>query len=97
MEGRIVSFALVVRDQAKSVEFYTERVGFEVKTDVSPSGGSGKSRYVTVGPKGQDLEVSLWELGGVTDPSQKEASKQWSPARSPPIVVKVADCRAGKA
>jgi len=85
-----VSFALVVRNQQKSVEFYTERVGFEIKTDVAPKGGS---RYVTVGPKGQDIEIALWEVGGTTDPSQKEVSQTWSPARSPPIVLRVADCR----
>jgi len=90
MNGRITNIALVVSNQQKSVEFYTEKVGFEIKTDITPKGGS---RYVTVGPKGQDFEISLWELGGATDPSQKEVSKSWSPGKSPPIVLKVTDCR----
>ncbi|MFZ0830647.1 MAG: VOC family protein [Thermoplasmata archaeon] len=90
MDGKIASVPLVVSNQEKSVEFYTEKVGFEIKTDFAPRGAS---RYVTVGPKGQDLEIMLWEVGGTTDPSQKELSKSWSPGKSPPIVMKVADCR----
>jgi predicted enzyme related to lactoylglutathione lyase len=91
MDGKIVSIALVVRNQSASVEFYTDKVGFEIKTDFAPH---GSSRYVTVGPKGQDLEIALWPLGGTVDPSQKELSASWSPAKSPPIVLNVADCRA---
>jgi len=90
VEGKITNVTLVVSDQQRSVEFYTEKVGFEIKTDVSAKGGS---RYVTVGPKGQDLELALWPIGGATDPSQKEVAKSWAPGRSPPIVVRVSDCR----
>ena len=91
MDGKITTVALVVSNQQKSVEFYTGKVGFEIKTDVSPPGGS---RYVTVGPKGQELEIMLWAVGGATDPSQKEVSKNWAPGRSPPILLRVSDCRA---
>jgi predicted enzyme related to lactoylglutathione lyase len=90
MEGKITSIALVVSDQKESVEFYTEKVGFDIKTDVAPKGGS---RYVTVGPKGQDLEIQLWEIGGATDPSQEDVSKSWSSGKSPPILLRVTDCR----
>ncbi|HTP53419.1 MAG TPA: VOC family protein [Thermoplasmata archaeon] len=91
MEGKFTNVALVVSNQQRSVEFFTEKVGFEIKTDVAPKAGS---RYVTVGPKGQELEIMLWEVGGVTDPSQRELSKGWAPAKSPPIVLRVTDCRA---
>jgi len=37
--------------------------------------------------------MALFELGSTVDPSQKEWSKNWSPARAPPIVLRVADCR----
>jgi len=79
-----------VSDQQRAVEFYTQQVGFEIKTDYSPPGGT---RYVTVGPKGQDLEINLWPLGGATDPSQRDVAKGWAPGKSPPIVLRVADCR----
>ncbi len=90
MEGKIYQVTLVVTDQAKSLGFYTEKVGFEKKTDVQLPGGY---RWVTVGPKGQELELALWEVGSATDPEQKEWSKHWAPARAPPLVLRVADCR----
>ena len=90
MDGKITQITLVVSDQARSLEFYTEKVGFEKRTDVAPPGGP---RWVTVAPKGQDLELALFEVGSATDPAQKEWSKDWSPARGPPIVLRVSDCR----
>ena len=90
MEGRVSQVTLVVTDQAKAVEFYTEKVGFETKTDVALPGGG---RWVSVGPKGQDLELALWEVGSATDPAQRAWSKNWAPAKAPPIVLQVADCR----
>ena len=90
MEGRITQFTLVVSNQSKALEFYTESVGFEKKTDVATPGGY---RWVTVGPKGQDLELALWEVGSAADPEQKEWSKHWAPGKNPPIVVRVSDCR----
>jgi len=90
MEGKVTQVVLVVTNQTRSLEFFTEKVGFEKKTDVSPPGGN---RWVTVGLKGQELEIALWEVGSAIDPSQKAASKIWSPAHSPPIVLLVPDCR----
>ena len=91
MDGKITVVTLVVTNQARSLEFFTEKVGFEKKTDISPPGAN---RWVTVGLKGQELEIALWEVGSPADPSQKESSKSWSPAKAPPIVLRVANCRA---
>lgn len=90
MEGRVSQVTLVVTNQAKSLEFFTEKVGFEKKTDVTLPGGN---RWVSVGPKGQELELALWEVGSAVDPSQKAVSEHWAPARAPPIVLRVADCQ----
>jgi predicted enzyme related to lactoylglutathione lyase len=90
MDGKITHIGLVVTNQTESLAFFTEKVGFEKKTDFSPPGGY---RYVTVGPKGQDLEMALFEPGSAVDPAQKEWSKQWAPGRTPPILLQVADCR----
>ncbi len=90
MEGRVAQVTLVVTDQARSLEFYVQKVGFEKKADVPLPGGR---RWVTVGPSGQDLELALWEVGSAVDPEQQEWSKHWAPGRSPPIVLRVADCR----
>ncbi len=89
MDGKITQVTLVVSNQAKALEFYTRAVGFEKKTDITPPDGY---RWVTVGPKGQELELALWEVGSAADPAQKEWSRQWAPGKAPPIVVRVADC-----
>lgn len=91
MDAKVAQVTLVVTNQSKALEFYIEKVGFEKKTDVAPPGGN---RWVTVGPKGQDLEIALWEVGSATDPAQREWTKHWAPARAPPIVLRVGDCRA---
>lgn len=58
--------SLFVNDQEEALRFYTEKLGFEVRTDSSLEG----FRWLTVGPKGQkDLEIVLMELrpGGMYD------------------------------
>jgi len=91
LDGKVTQVTLVVANQARALEFYTEKVGFETKADVPlPNGG----RWVTVGPKGQELEFALWEIGSYTDPAQQAWSKRWAPGTSPPIVLRVSDCTA---
>jgi predicted enzyme related to lactoylglutathione lyase len=90
MDGKVSVVPLVVTNQANSLEFFTEKVGFEKKTDIAPPGGS---RWVSVGPKGQDLELALWEVGSAVDSSQKAVSTHWAAGKNPPIVLRVADCR----
>ncbi len=87
MDARIAQFTIVVKDKAEALEFYTRKVGFEKKTDVTPPGGY---RWVTVGPKGQDLELALWQVGS---PDPSGWSKNWRPGSAPPIVIRVDDCR----
>ena len=48
--------AVTVSDQARSVRFYVERLGFEVRLDV-PMGDGG--RWVQVAPPGGRVPVSL--------------------------------------
>jgi catechol 2,3-dioxygenase-like lactoylglutathione lyase family enzyme len=50
-----------VRDQDEAKAFYTEKLGFEVRDDVTLDGGY---RWLTVGPAGQaDLNVILAKPG----------------------------------
>jgi predicted enzyme related to lactoylglutathione lyase len=58
MNAKITHVALVVNNKDEAVEFYTKKVGFEKKADFNPPGGE---RWVTVGPKGQDMELVLFE------------------------------------
>lgn len=55
-----------VKNQDEAYEFYTKKLGFEVREDARMPG----FRWLTVGPKGQpDLEIILMEakVGGMFD------------------------------
>jgi len=86
MDARITSIALVVKNKAEALEFYTEKVGFEKKTDYT----NGGYRYVAVGPKGQDLELALWQEGS---PDPTGSSSQLKAGMYPTIVMRVDDVR----
>jgi predicted enzyme related to lactoylglutathione lyase len=89
MKARITQFTLIVKNQQAALDYYTQKVGFEKKTDFTPPGGY---RWVTVSPKDQDLELALFQAG-TADPNGW--SSQWRPGSNPPIVMNVDDC--GKA
>jgi len=58
---------IYVNDQNQALEFYTQKLGFEVRTDFPMEGGF---RWLTVGSKGQpDLEIILYAVasGGMMD------------------------------
>lgn len=87
MNARITHVALVVKNKDEAVKFYTMKVGFEKKADYNSPGGD---RWVTVGPKGQDLELTLWQEGA-SDPDG--LADNWRPGSIPPIVMQVDDCK----
>jgi predicted enzyme related to lactoylglutathione lyase len=87
MNAKITHVALVVKNKDEAVEFYTKNVGFEKKADFNPPGGD---RWVTVGPKGQELELTLWQAGSPDSNSSSNNSKSGS---NPQIVMRVDDCR----
>jgi predicted enzyme related to lactoylglutathione lyase len=89
MNGRISQVALVVSDQSAALEFYTTKVGFEKKADMTPP---GVPRWVTVGLPGQDLELVLYQVGD--KPNPQDPDRRWRPASTPPIQIRVEDCRA---
>lgn len=82
---KIESVPLIVKDKAEALKFYTERLGFEKKVDVTDHG----YRWVTVGPKGQDMQLQLWQVGS---PDPSGTAKNWKPGGAPPIVLLVDDC-----
>jgi catechol 2,3-dioxygenase-like lactoylglutathione lyase family enzyme len=52
--------AIFVLNQQEALEFYTQKLGFEVRMDATMEGGF---RWLTVGPKEQpDLEIILFEV-----------------------------------
>jgi uncharacterized glyoxalase superfamily protein PhnB len=67
----IATAQLWVHDQAEALAFWTEKVGFEVRLDVSFA-ELGDFRWVTVGPKGQGgTDIVLMAIPGqpVMDPA----------------------------
>ncbi len=57
MLTKVMYSTLFVSDQDKSLDFYTNVLGFEKRVDRP---GVGGGRFVTVGLKNQDFEVILW-------------------------------------
>ncbi|ANE80174.1 glyoxalase [Mycobacterium adipatum] len=55
---KIASAHLWVHDQEVALQYWTEKVGFEVRQDVSLPDIDGLFRWLTVGPRGQD-DVSI--------------------------------------
>jgi predicted enzyme related to lactoylglutathione lyase len=61
---KIATAQLWVNDQEESLAFYTEKVGFEVRVDVTMP-ELGNFRWLTVGPAGQpDMSVVLMPIPG---------------------------------
>ena len=86
MEAKVSQITLVVRNQEEALKFYTQKVGFQKKTDFTPSGGD---RWVAVGPRGQDLEFALFQAARG---DANNWSKDWKPGIYPPVVIRVDDC-----
>jgi catechol 2,3-dioxygenase-like lactoylglutathione lyase family enzyme len=60
MISRMSHTCIFVLNQQEALEFYTQKLGFEVRMDSTMEGGF---RWLTVGPKQQpDLEIILFEV-----------------------------------
>lgn len=71
MIGRLSHVTIYVLDQEAALSFYTDKLGFEVRTDQS----MGEFRWLTVGPKGQpDLELVLYKVA--PSPMMDEATAE---------------------
>jgi uncharacterized glyoxalase superfamily protein PhnB len=66
---KIANAQLWVHDQDEALAFYTQKLGFEVRSDATlPE--MGNFRWLTVGPAGQDISIVLMAIPGppVMDP-----------------------------
>ena len=64
MSIRIANAQLWVHDQDVALEFYTRKLGFEVRSDVTMP-ELGDFRWLTVGPAGQDdFAIALMAIPG---------------------------------
>lgn len=78
---------VVVKDQDQALDFYTNIMGFEKRADYQLP---GRPRYLTVGAKGQDLEMVLWPAGA--EEARMPASHK-VPGNGTRTVIQVEDCR----
>ncbi len=88
MINKLSIVVIVVKDQAKAMDFYTKILGLEKRTDLMPP---GNPRWVTVAPKGQDIEMSLFQAGSLSDP--KAPQNRWQPGSGPSWTLQTDDCR----
>jgi|RhiMethySRZTD1v2_1073278.scaffolds.fasta_scaffold00102_69 catechol 2,3-dioxygenase-like lactoylglutathione lyase family enzyme len=58
MLSNVTYVTLFVADQERALEFYVDRLGFEKRVDNRNVPGAG--RFLTVGLRGQDLQLVLW-------------------------------------
>lgn len=85
---KLTHMTVVVKDQEKALDFYTKTMGFEKKTDYQ---NPGQARWLTVGPKGQDLEMVLWPAGARTESPLPESHNR--PGGGTRCVLEVENCR----
>jgi len=79
---------IVVSDQNAALEFYTQKMGFEKKADYQIP---GQPRWLTVGPRGQAIEMILWQAGSGPVPNMPASLK--TPGNGTGMVLEVDDCR----
>jgi uncharacterized glyoxalase superfamily protein PhnB len=60
---RIATTQLWVHDQDEALAFYTDKLGMEVRSDVTVA-EMGDFRWLTVAPAGQDVEIVLMAIPG---------------------------------
>ncbi len=88
MIEKLTVVGVVVKDQAKAVEFYTKSLGLEKRSDFT---GPTGVRWVTVAPKGQDIEIALVQAGSYPDP--KGGQIQVQPAGGTQWTFQTNDCK----
>ena len=70
---KIANAQLWVHDQDEALAFYTEKLGMEVRADVTlPE--MGDFRWLTVGPPGQDVSIVLMAIPGAAGDGRADAA-----------------------
>jgi catechol 2,3-dioxygenase-like lactoylglutathione lyase family enzyme len=91
MIEKVTHVSLIVPDQQEAKKYYTETLGFIVKSD-NPFPGDPSNRWITVAPPGQtDMEVVLQppEWG----PAGDMESRKESIGKYPGFVLSSTNCR----
>jgi len=94
---QIGSAQLWVHDQDEALEFYTKKVGLEIRSDVTVP-EFGNFRWLTVGPAGQtDVTITLMAIPGppvMDEQTAKEVRALMAKGFAGTIFLVTDDCRA---
>ena len=94
---KIANAQLWVQDQEEALAFWTEKVGFEVRADVTMP-EMGDFRWLTVGPPGQeDVSVVLMTIPGepmIDKVTQAQISDLAAKGYAGTVFLTTDDCRA---
>jgi len=94
---RIATTQLWVHDQDEALEFWTKKVGLEVRVDVTVP-ELGNFRWLTVGPAGQpDVAIVLMAIPGapmIDEETQNEIRELMSKGFAGTVFLATDDCRA---
>jgi catechol 2,3-dioxygenase-like lactoylglutathione lyase family enzyme len=89
MIERLSIIPLIVRDLDDAVEFYTEKLGFEIVTDAT----MGPIHFLTVAPKtGRDTEILLQVPDSRVLGEEKAEELMDQIGKSPTLIFKVDNC-----
>ncbi|MBW3606094.1 MAG: VOC family protein [Actinobacteria bacterium] len=93
---RIASAQLWVHDQDEALAFYTDKLGMEVRQDVTVA-EMGNFRWLTVGPAGQpDISIVLMRIPGppvFDEETARMAAEVVSKGASATIFLTTDDCQ----
>jgi uncharacterized glyoxalase superfamily protein PhnB len=97
MSIRIANAQLWVHDQNEALEFYTKKLGFEVRSDVTiPE--LGEFRWLTVGPVGQDdVAIALMAIPGapvMDEETREQVRTLMAKGFAGTVFLTTDDCRA---
>jgi catechol 2,3-dioxygenase-like lactoylglutathione lyase family enzyme len=92
----VTHVGLGVLDQDEALAFWTEKIGFEVRTDMTIE-EMGGFRWLTIGPASQpELEIMLLQPGGPGTPPEvvEQAREVLSHGVLPGLIFRVDDAQA---
>ena len=94
---KIASAQLWVHDQDEALEFYTRKLGMEVRADVTVP-ELGNFRWLTVGPTGQDdVTIALMAIPGqpvMDDETRKQVQELMAKGFAGAVFLATDDCQA---
>jgi uncharacterized glyoxalase superfamily protein PhnB len=94
---KIASAQLWVQDQDEALEFYTRKLGMQVRADVTVP-ELGNFRWLTVGPTGQDdVTIALMAIPGapvMDDETRKQVREVMAKGFAGAVFLATDDCQA---